>query len=137
MADNEYDFSFSGLKSAVLNHINVAKMKGEELVVEDIAASFQQAVVDVLVDHTMDAVKKTGLKKMAIAGGVSSNTAIRKAFEDKCRENNIEFYKPEPIHCTDNAVMIASAGYYEFKAGVRHGWDLNAIPNMKLGERKY
>ncbi len=133
--NGEYDFSFSGLKSAVLNYLNQCEMKGEEIVVPDVAASFQKAVVDVLVDHSMDAVKRYGAKKFAIAGGVASNSSLRKAFEERCAKEKIEFYHPSPMYCTDNAAMIGVAGYYEFLAGTRHGYDLNAIPQLKLGER--
>ena len=135
ITDNAYDFSFSGLKSSVLNQINMAEMKKEKIVPADIAASFQNAVVDTLLTHAMMAVKESGMNKLAIAGGVASNTAIRAAFEQKCKEENIEFYHPSPILCTDNAVMIVSAAYYEYINGKRDGWDLNAIPNLKLGER--
>lgn len=131
----EYDFSFSGLKSAVLNYLNQCSMKGEEVVTADVAASFQKAVIDVLVDHSMDAVKKYGLKKFAIAGGVASNSSLRAAFEKRCAEEGIEFFHPSPIYCTDNAAMIGVAGYYEFINGTRHGYDLNAVPALKLGER--
>ena len=75
------------------------------------------------------------MKKLAIAGGVASNTAIRKAFKEECEKRGIAFYHPSPVLCTDNAVMIGSAAYYEYINGIRHGWDLNAIPNLKLGER--
>lgn len=133
--DAPYDFSFSGLKSAVLNYINGAKMKGETIVEADIAASFQKAVVDVLVEHAMKAAKEFGYDKLAIAGGVASNSCLRAAMEGACQENGIQFYHPSPILCTDNAAMIGSAGYYEYMAGTRHGMDLNAVPNLKLGER--
>lgn len=132
---SEYDFSFSGLKSAVLNYINSCEMKGEEINRADVAASFQKAVVDVLVDHAITGVKKYGFTQLAIAGGVASNSTLRKAFEKTCAENGITFYCPAPILCTDNAAMIASAGYYEYIKGNRSDWDLNAVPNLKLGER--
>lgn len=135
VSGSEYDFSFSGLKSAVLNYINSCEMKGIEYNRADIAASFQKAVVDVLVSHAIKGVESYGIKKLAIAGGVASNSAIRKTFKEVCKEKNIQFYYPSPVLCTDNAVMIASAGYYEYIKGVRHGYDLNAIPNLKLGER--
>ncbi|MCR5736417.1 MAG: tRNA (adenosine(37)-N6)-threonylcarbamoyltransferase complex transferase subunit TsaD [Eubacterium sp.] len=135
ITDSVYDFSFSGMKSAVLNQLNLAKMKNEEINQADVAASFQQAVVDTLVTRGLSALKETGMKKFAIAGGVASNTAIRAAFEEECKKRKIEFYHPSPILCTDNAAMIGSAAYYEYIKGVRHGWDLNAIPNLKLGER--
>lgn len=130
-----FDFSFSGLKSAVLNHINMCQMKGMDINEADIAASFQSSVVDALLERAMLACKEYGMNKLAIAGGVASNSAIRKAFEEKCKKENIEFYHPSPIFCTDNAAMIGVAAYYEYIKGTRHGWDLNAVPNLKLGER--
>lgn len=130
-----YDFSFSGLKSAVLNYLNSCEMKGEKIIVPDVAASFQKAVVDVLVEHSMSAVEEYGFEKFAIAGGVASNSSLREAMTKACAEKNIRFYHPSPIFCTDNAAMIAVAGYYEYKNGTRSGWDLNAIPNLRLGER--
>ena len=133
--DSPYDFSFSGLKSAVLNYLNGCQMKGIEVNRADVAASFQKAVCDVLVEHAMIAVKESGLNKFAIAGGVASNSALRAAFEKACAERGIEFYHPSPIFCTDNAAMIGVAAYYEFIAGKRDGLDLNAVPNLKLGER--
>lgn len=135
VADAVYDFSFSGLKSAVLNYLNSCEMKGIEVCQADVAASFQKAVVDVLVEHSMQAVKECGMKKFAIAGGVASNSSLRGALEKTCRERGIAFYHPSPILCTDNAAMIGAAGYYEYIKGVRHGYDLNAVPNLKLGER--
>ena len=133
--DGVYDFSFSGLKSAVLNYINQAQMRGEEINVPDVAASFQKAVTDVLVEHSMDAVKAYGLNKFAIAGGVASNSSLRAAMKEACNRNGIEFYYPSPVYCTDNAAMIGVAGYYEYIKGVRSGYDLNAVPALKLGER--
>ena len=133
VAENEYDFSFSGLKSAVLNYLNSCQMKGEEVNRADIAASFQKAVVDVLVEHSRRAVKAYGYDKVAIAGGVASNSSLREAFETECEKRGITFYHPSPVYCTDNAAMIGVAGYYEYQKGVRHGYDLNAVPNLKLG----
>lgn len=133
--ENIYDFSFSGLKSSVLNYINSAEMKGESICVADVAASFQKAVVDVLVDHSMEALKQNGYSKFAIAGGVASNSSLREAMREACQERNITFYHPSPILCTDNAAMIGAAGYYEYMKGVRSSYNLNAIPNLKLGER--
>lgn len=133
--DSVYDFSFSGLKSAVLNYLNQAEMKGEEINVPDVAASFQKAVVDVLVDHTIIAAKEYGFNEVALAGGVASNSALRAAMEDACAKNGISFYRPSPIFCTDNAAMIGVAGYYEFIKGNRSDYHLNAVPNLKLGER--
>ena len=130
-----YDFSFSGMKSAVLNYINQAEMKGETICVPDLCASFQNAVVDVLVSRAIAATKEFGYKKLAIAGGVASNSALRAGMKAACEKAGIEFYYPSPIFCTDNAAMIGAAGYYEYINGVRAGWDLNAVPNLKLGER--
>ena len=134
VVESAYDFSFSGLKSAVLNYLNDCRMRGEEIVQADVAASFQKAVVEVLVEHSMMAVREYGFRKFAIAGGVASNSSLREAFVEACREEGIEFYYPSPVFCTDNAAMIGTAGYYEFKRGVRHGYDLNAVPNLRLGE---
>lgn len=110
-------------------------MKGEAWNQADVAASFQKAVTDVLVENAMHAVEEYSLKKFAIAGGVASNSALRSAMSRACEERDIEFYYPSPIFCTDNAAMIGVAAYYEFINGTRHGWDLNAVPNLKLGER--
>ena len=135
MEDAPYDFSFSGVKSAVLNHLNKCRMTGEPIVEADIAASFQQAVVDVLVDNAIRAVKDYHMDRLAIAGGVASNGALRAAMEAACEKEGIRFYRPSPIFCTDNAAMIGVAAYYEYRKGTPHGWDLNAVPNLKLGER--
>lgn len=132
VADNEYDFSFSGLKSSVLNYLNSCRMKGEEVNQADVAASFQKAVIDVLVEHSLHAVKAFGYDKFAIAGGVAANSSLRAAFEQECGKRGITFYYPSPVFCTDNAAMIGVAGYYEYMRGVRDGYDLNAVPNMPL-----
>ena len=132
---SEYDFSFSGLKSAVLNYLNEKHMKGEEISVPDVAASFQRSVVDVLVEHSMHAVNEYGFKKFAIAGGVASNSALRQAMEEACARRHVQFYRPSPILCTDNAAMIGAAAYYDYLKGIRSDWSLNAVPNLKLGER--
>ena len=135
VADNAYDFSFSGLKSAVLNYLNGCQMKGEPVCQADVAASFQKAVTDVLVEHSVNAAKAYGFKKLAIAGGVASNSSLRAAFEKKCEAEGISFYHPSPVFCTDNAAMIGAAGYYDYLKGIRSDLDLNAISNLKLGER--
>lgn len=134
VADGIYDFSFSGLKSAVLNYLNGARMKGEEINPADVAASFQKAVTDVLVEHAMQAIDEYEMDKFAIAGGVASNGTLRKAMEEACAKKGVKFYHPSPILCTDNAAMIGAAGYYDYLAGKRAGMDLNAVPNLKLGE---
>ena len=132
VGENEYDFSFSGLKSAVLNYLNACRMKGESFSQADVAASFQKAVVDVLVEHSLHAVREFGYEKFAIAGGVASNSSLRAAFERECEKRKIAFYRPSPLLCTDNAAMIGAAGYYEYRKGVRSGYDLNAVPGLKL-----
>ena len=168
-----YDFSFSGLKSAVLNYLNSCKMKqanevsqgntkadesindkkktnsvyetvfsGDDMIdaeqgvtVADVAASFQEAVVDALVSKTMAAAKDLGYTNVAMAGGVASNSALRAGMKEACEKAGYTLYYPSPILCTDNAAMIGCAAYYEYIAGTRHGFDLNAVPNLKLGER--
>lgn len=132
---NEYDFSFSGLKSAVLNYLNQCEMKGETVSYADVAASFQYAVIDVLTNHAMKACKEMGMNKLAIAGGVASNTSLRSCLQNACEKEGISFYYPSPGYCTDNAAMIGAAGYYSYIKGVRHGLDLNAVPNLKIGQR--
>lgn len=134
--DAPYDFSFSGVKSAVLNYINACQMKKIPIETADIAASFQAAVVEVLVEHSIRAAKEYKLDKLAIAGGVASNSELRSRMAEACKKEEIRFYYPSSGLCTDNAAMIGAAAYYEYQKGTRHGWDLNAIPNLKLGERK-
>lgn len=135
IADGPYDFSFSGLKSAVLNYLNGCKMKGQEIAPADVAASFQQAVADTLIEHVLRAINEFKMDKFAIAGGVASNATLREGIRKACEEKGVAFYHPSPIFCTDNAAMIGAAGYYEYLAGTRSGLDLNAVPNLKLGER--
>ena len=135
IADSVYDFSFSGIKSSVLNYLNQCEMRKEEFNRADLVASFQKAVVDVLVDHAMLAVKEYGFKKLAIAGGVASNSALRAAMKEACEKAGVDFYHPSPVLCTDNAAMIGAAGYYEYLAGNFSDLSLNAIPSLKLGER--
>lgn len=130
-----YDFSFSGVKSAVLNYINMHEMKGEKINAADVAASFQRSVVEAIVDRTVHAAKEFGLKKVALAGGVASNSCLRQTMKEECEKNGLGIYYPSPILCTDNAAMIACAGYYEYINGTRHGLDLNAVANLKIGSR--
>ena len=130
-----YDFSFSGVKSAVLNYLNQAQMKAEEINRADVAASFQSAVVDVLVDKTLQAAKEYRIDKIALAGGVASNSALREGMQLACKKAGKKLFYPSPILCTDNAAMIGAAAYYEYKKGVRHGLDLNAVPGLKIGQR--
>ncbi len=133
--DAPYDFSFSGVKSAVLNHINSMEMKNMEINRADLAASFQNAVVEVLVNRTVAAAKEYGMRQVAIAGGVAANTALRNAMTEACSQNGLAFYYPSSVYCTDNAAMIGTAAYYEYQKGVRSGLDLNAVANLKIGER--
>lgn len=133
VGDSAYDFSFSGLKSAVLNYINSEKMAGREVNNYDIAACFQDAVVGVLCDHAALAIEEYGARDFALAGGVASNGALRSAMEKVCADKGVKFHCPSPILCTDNAAMIGAAAYYDFIAGKRDGWDLNAVPGLKLG----
>ena len=130
-----YDFSFSGLKSAVLNFLNHETMMGTKVNKNDLAASFQNAVVEVLVGRTILAAKEYGIREVAIAGGVASNSSLRGSLAAACEKEGLRFYHPSPIFCTDNAAMIGCAAYYEYKKGVRSGLDLNAVPNLKVGER--
>ncbi|MBR5475080.1 MAG: tRNA (adenosine(37)-N6)-threonylcarbamoyltransferase complex transferase subunit TsaD [Lachnospiraceae bacterium] len=130
-----FDFSFSGLKSAVLNYLNRAKMTGEEIPRADLVASFQNAVVEALVSRAVLAAKELKMDKIVIAGGVASNSALRAAMEEACAKEGLAFYRPSPVYCTDNAAMIGVAAYYEYMKGRRSSWDLNAVPNLRLGER--
>jgi len=130
-----YDFSFSGIKSSVLNYINTCEMKNIEINKADLVASFQNAVIDALVSRAISATKEYGIGKLAIAGGVASNSALRLSIKEQCEANQIQLFSPSPIFCTDNAAMIGVAAYYEYMNGTRHGLDLNAVPNLKLGQR--
>ena len=130
--ESPYDFSFSGMKSAVLNELNRAKMCGEEICQADVAASFQQAVIDVLVTHAMKAVRDFGQKRLVLAGGVASNKALRGALQEACQQNGIKLYCPSPIYCTDNAAMISAAAWYHYEKGERADWSLNAVPDLPL-----
>ena len=135
VGDSKYDFSFSGIKSAVLNYLNGAEMKGVEVNKADVAASFQQAVIDVLADHTIQAALDYGMKTVALAGGVAANSLLRTTMKERAEAKGLKFHCPELIYCTDNGAMIAAAGYHEFIAGRRTDLYLNAIPNLKIGER--
>ena len=127
-----YNFSFSGLKSAVLNYLNTEKMQGHTVSQADVAASFQAAVVEVLVTKTMQAAVDHHVKRVAVAGGVSANKALRQSLEAACKKHGFEFCRPEIILCTDNAAMIASAAYYEYDKGEQSELSLNADPNLTL-----
>ena len=133
--DEGYDFSFSGLKSAVLNYLNAKKMKKEDIIVEDVAASFQEAVVEVLSTKAIKAARESGYKTIALAGGVASNSALREKITQMAKEYDIDIKYPPLILCTDNAAMIGCAGYYNFIKGRIHDMSLNAVPNLKINER--
>jgi N6-L-threonylcarbamoyladenine synthase len=131
-----YDFSFSGLKSAVLNYVNAQKMKGLPINAQDVAASFQQAVIDVLVQKTMDCAREYQMRQICLAGGVSANSGLRSAMTKACAEQGYSLHYPSLTLCTDNAAMIGSMAYYIYKSGRRSGLDLNAIPSMDIeGQR--
>ena len=123
------DFSFSGIKTAVINYNHNSK---EEVNKANLAASFEAAVTEVLITNIKNAVEKTGLKKIVLAGGVSANSYIRNEFDKLAINNDLIIYYPELKLCTDNAAMIAVAGYYEYKKGTQSQLDLNAVPNLKL-----
>jgi len=132
--DATLDFSFSGLKSAVLNYIHNSEQKNEKIIIEDVAASFQEAVVDVLVLKTIKAAKIKNCNTIALAGGVASNSRLRERFLDECTRLNYKFIKPSPILCTDNAAMIGCAGYYKYLNKQFADSSLNAMPNLELPE---
>lgn len=128
--EHNFDFSFSGLKSAVINYLNTAKMKNETVSHEDVAASFQKAVVDVLITKTMAAVDKTGLKTICLAGGVAANSGLRKALEAACEKRGLRMCRPDPILCTDNGAMIGCRAYYMAQNGEYAPMTLNADPRL-------
>jgi len=130
--EETFDFSFSGLKSAVLNYLNKCKMQGVEVNTADVAASFQKAAVDVLRDNLFAICDKMNVKKIAVAGGVASNSALRSALLNEGKNKGIEVLFPSPILCTDNAAMIGSAAYFQFGRGNIATLELNAKPNLKL-----
>ncbi|MDD4780755.1 MAG: tRNA (adenosine(37)-N6)-threonylcarbamoyltransferase complex transferase subunit TsaD [Tissierellia bacterium] len=132
--DDSYDFSFSGLKSAVLNYLHHCEQKNAEIIKEDVAASFQEAVVDVLVLKTIKAAKEKNCEKIALAGGVASNSRLRQHMGDECIKNNYKFMRPSPILCTDNGAMIGCAGYYKYLKKEFSNSTLNAMPNLELSE---
>lgn len=135
LEEGSYDFSFSGIKSAVLNYLNKMKMKHEEINPADVAASFQEAVVEVIVNKTMMAAEREGLTDIALAGGVASNSRLREAMTTAAKDHGYNLYYPSPIFCTDNAAMIGVAAYYDYQNGLSHGMDLNAVSNLQLGEK--
>jgi len=129
---DSYDFSFSGLKTAVLNYINTEKQAGREINRADVAASFQEAVMDVITEKAVEAVKASGMKKLALAGGVAANSRLREKLADLCEKEGIQLYRPHPALCTDNGAMVACAAYYKYKNGETDGLDLDASPSLPL-----
>lgn len=132
--DNPYDFSFSGLKTAVINYVHNAEQKGEEISKEDVAASFSKSVCDVLCNHFLLALKDNNMKKAVLAGGVSANSMLRETMAEMCKKNGIELFVPPLELCTDNAAMIACQGYYEYLAGKRADMHLNGIASLDISK---
>ncbi|MDX9871317.1 MAG: tRNA (adenosine(37)-N6)-threonylcarbamoyltransferase complex transferase subunit TsaD [Clostridia bacterium] len=132
LSRDSFDFSFSGLKTAVLNHLNHAAQKNEPVHKADLAASFQASVIEVLTEKTISAAQKYDLKSVLLAGGVAANSLLRVRLRDRCTEEGMRLFVPPLEYCTDNAAMIACAGYYRFKQGHTADWTLNAVPNLKL-----
>lgn len=127
-----FDFSFSGLKTGVLNYINHERQAGREINRADVAASFQEAVMDVVTEKAIHAVKQSGMKKLALAGGVAANSRLRAKLGELCAKNNIELYRPSPALCTDNGAMIACAAYYKYKSGQSGDYEMDANPGLAL-----
>lgn len=132
LEEDSYDFSFSGLKSSVLNYLNSCKMKGIEVNKKDIAASFQKSVIDVLVDKTMKAALANNMSIICLSGGVARNSLLRDHLEKMALDKGLSIHFPEADLCTDNAAMIASAGYYKYIRGEFSNFDLNAVANLSL-----
>ena len=130
--DDSYNFSFSGIKSAVINLVHNETQRGNEIRKEDIACSFQNRVVEILSKKTMKALKEYNVKNLIIAGGVSANSGIRNKFTELCQKNDINLTIPNIKYCTDNAAMIAAAGYFAYKKGIRANIDLKATANTSL-----
>lgn len=127
-----YDFSFSGLKTQALNYLNSERQAGREISVPDVAASFQEAVVDVIADKAVAAAREYGRDRIVMAGGVASNSRLRKVLGERAAEYGIEILKPAPVLCTDNGVMIACSAYYEGKKGNFAGPELDAVPGLEF-----
>ena len=130
--DDTYNFSFSGIKSAVINLVHNEKQRGNEIRKEDLACSFQNRVVEILTKKTMKAVKEYNVNNLIVAGGVSANLALREYLIKECKNGNINLFVPDIKYCTDNAAMIASAGYYAYKLGIISDIDLKARPNFSM-----
>ncbi|NLM04862.1 MAG: tRNA (adenosine(37)-N6)-threonylcarbamoyltransferase complex transferase subunit TsaD [Clostridiales bacterium] len=134
LEEGSYDFSFSGLKSAVLNYLNSKKMKNEKIVVEDVASSFQQAVIEILVDKTIECALEYDLNQITLSGGVAANSALRELLVQRAKEHNLDVKYPSISLCTDNAAMIGCVAYYDYIKGYRSSLDLNAMANLKIGD---
>lgn len=134
--EGTYDFSFSGVKSAVINYMHRAKQRGEEFSRPDLVASFQKAVTDIVVEKTMQAAAEYSIKKIAMAGGVAANSRLRVHMEKACRQRGYSLNVPSSVYCTDNAAMIGAAAYHEYLKGNLGDLSLNAVPNLKLNEDK-
>ncbi len=132
LENESFDFSFSGLKSSVLNYLNSLKQKNQDIIIEDVAASFQEAVVEVLVNKAVSAAKYKKCKTIALAGGVASNSRLREYMAENCLNNQIEYTYPSKILCTDNAAMIGCAAYYKYIKCEYANYELNAVPNLEL-----
>lgn len=132
LEEGSYDFSFSGLKTAVVNHVRRAGLEGQEISVPDIAASFQEAVVDVLVGKTLKAASDKSVSTVALAGGVAANSRLRQELTRRSKEKGVKVVYPSPILCTDNAAMVACSGYFQLASGNTSSLDLPAVPNLHL-----
>lgn len=132
LTGNEYDFSFSGIKTAVINLVHNASQKGEEIVKEDVAASFQKTVSDILAEKLMSAAQNLGYNKIVVAGGVSANSGVRAKIKKECDKRGYELFMPEFKYCGDNAAMIGAQGYYDYLAGKRADESLNAVATLSL-----
>lgn len=130
--DDSYDFSFSGIKSAVINLVHNEKQRGNEINKEDLATSFQETVVDILVKKTKRAIREYNVKQLLVAGGVSANKGLRKSLDDMCKELDVELLKPNINYCTDNASMIGAAAYYAYLRGDRADFSLDPNPGLDL-----
>lgn len=135
LEEGSYDFSFSGLKSSVLNYLNSQKMKGLEIPVADVAASFQRSVIEVLTEKAIKCALENKVDRIVLAGGVAANSGLRSHLQSECEKNNIDLKYPPLVLCTDNAAMIGCVAYYDYVRGLRSTLDLNAIPNLKIGQR--
>ena len=132
LEDGSYDFSFSGLKTQALNYLNSEKQAGREIDVNNVAAGFQEAVMEVIADKAVSAALEFGRERIVMAGGVASNTRLRELMQEKAAAHGIEILKPSPVLCTDNAAMIASSAFYAYQAGERSGMDLDAVPGLEF-----